>query len=145
MIGDYDFPKSDFTKAMLTGLFIGFIATIICLAYNIFYRESTGFSPADFINVSSLIFAVNLLFWVLGIIYYLFFKYFRKGDTLFFIVFVLLVAYCIWKSSVANRSDIHEINVQFRGLLLGIVIILGIGVLLIPVAFHNKRFEREVL
>jgi hypothetical protein len=145
MIGDYDFPKSDFTKAMLTGLFIGFFATVVCLAYNVFYRESTGFSPADFINVSSLIFAVNLLFWVLGIIYYLFFKYFRKGDTIFFIVFVLLVAYCIWKSAEANRSDIHEINVQFRGLLLGIVIILGIGTLLIPVAFHNKRFEREVL
>ena len=145
MIGDYDFPKSDFTRAMLTGLFVGFIATIICLAYNIFYRESTGFSPADFINVSSLIFAVNLLFWVIGIIYYLFFKYFRKGDTIFFVVFILLVALCIWKSAEANRSTIHEINVQFRGLLLGIVIILGIGALLIPVLFHNKRFEREVL
>ena len=64
---------------------------------------------------------------------------------IFFIVFVLLVALCIWKSAEANRSTIHEVNVQFRGLLLGIVIILGIGALLIPFLFHNERFEREVL
>ena len=144
-MADYDFRKSDFTRAMLTGLFVGIIATIFCLFYNIFYRQGTGFEPADLINVSSLIFAVNLLFWVLGIIYYLFIKAFKKGDAIFFIVFLLFIVFCIWKSLAANRNDIQADNIHFRGLLTGIIVIIGIGTLLIPFLYHSERFEREVL
>ena len=130
---------------MMTGLFVGIVATVICLAYNIFYRDKTGFLPADMINVSSLIFAVNLLFWVLGIVYYLFTIAFKKGDLAFFLVFLLLLAFSIWKATEAQRSADHEVNMQFRGLLLGIIIIIGIGTLLIPYLFHSKKFEEHVL
>ena len=69
---NYDFRKSVFCRAMMTGVFVGFVSTIIALVYNIFYRDETGYLPADIINVSSLIFAMNLIFWVIGIIYYFF-------------------------------------------------------------------------
>ncbi|WP_431210322.1 hypothetical protein ACQ86N_30410 [Puia sp. P3] len=60
---------SPFGHAMLAGLFIGIIDTLICLAYNIGYRDATGYTPSALINVSSLIFAVNLLLLFIGMLY----------------------------------------------------------------------------
>ncbi|HEV7621472.1 MAG TPA: hypothetical protein VGO09_07060 [Flavisolibacter sp.] len=142
---DYDFQKSSFYRAMMTGLFVGIIATLLSLFYNVFYRERTGFSPADIINVSTLIFAINLLFWLIGIIYYLFTLAFKKGDLVFLILFLLIIILSVWKTESIKRSFDNEVNVQFRGLLIGIVIIMGIGSLLIPYLFHNRKFEEYVL
>jgi p-aminobenzoyl-glutamate transporter AbgT len=143
---DYDYKQTPFSRAMLTGLFVGILSTVVCLAYNIVYRDSTGFPMASIINVSSLIFAVNLLFWIIGIIYYFFLHSFKKGDLVYIVVFVLLTLLCIWKTEGVHRSDDHELTVQFRGLLLGIVIIMGIcASFLVPYLYHNKGFEKHVV
>src|SRR2546423_5719340 len=110
---NYEFHQSPFSKAMLTGLFVGIIATVVCLIYNIIYRDSTGFYPADFINVSSLIFAINLLFWVLGIVYFIFLRTFKKADIIFIAVFALLTLFCLWRSIESHRSDNPQITTQF--------------------------------
>src|SRR5947209_1769069 len=123
---DYDVKQSPFSKSLLTGLFAGIVATVICLAYNIFYRETTGFLPADFINVSSIIFVVNLVFLVFGAIYFIFLSSFKKGEIIFIVLFVLLTLLGIWKAGEANRGANHLTTMQFRGLLMGIVIISGI-------------------
>jgi membrane-associated HD superfamily phosphohydrolase len=142
---DYNYQQSQFSRAMLTGLFVGIVATMLCLVYNIIYRESTGFQPADFINVSSLIFVVNLVFWVIGIIYFICLKLAKKGDLIFEVLFVLLTIFCIWKTEFVQRAANHELTAQFRGLLLGIIIIMAIGAFLIPYLFHSKKFEEHVV
>src|SRR5436190_23525231 len=120
----YDFPKSKFYRAMTTGFFVGFIATFVCLAYNIIYRDTTGFPLSAFINVSSIIFLVNILFPVIGIIYYGFISSFKKADVLFMILFILLTALFVWRTELVRRTNDHLLNTDFRNLLLGIVIIL---------------------
>jgi hypothetical protein len=146
IIMDYEFHQTPLSKAVLTGLFTGFTATIVCLIYNLIYRESTAFSLSDIINVSSLIFAVNLLFLVIGIIYYGFIKSFRKGGLIFMIVFVLLTVFFAWKAEGVHRSPDQLLNSEFRQLLLGVVIILGVSAaFLIPFLFSNKKFEEYVL
>lgn len=143
---DYDFKKSLFTRAMLTGLFVGIIATVFCLFYDVIFRESTRFSLGPLINVSTLIFAVNLLFFVIGIVYYGFLKAFKKGDVFFIIAFALLTIFCIWKAEGVHRSDDQLLNSEFKELLLGVIIILGVAAsFAIPYLFHNKKFEENVL
>ena len=53
----------------------------------------TGFPLNGFINVSSIIFAVNVLFPIIGIIYYGFISSSKKADILFVILFLLLTAF----------------------------------------------------
>lgn len=143
---DYNYKQTPFSRAMLTGLFVGILSTVVCLAYNIVYRDSTGFPMASIINVSSLIFVVNLLFWIIGIIYYVFLNSFKKGDLVYIVVFVLLTLFCIWKTEGVHRSADHELTVQFRGLMLGVVIIMGLcASFLIPYLYHNKGFEKYVV
>lgn len=142
---DYEFHQSPFSKAVLTSVFVGFFATIICLIYNIIFRESTGYLPADFINVSSLIFAINLIFLVIGLLYFVFLRSFKKGDVVFGILFGLLTIFCAWRAGHANMENNPVLTSEFRTLLVGVIIILGIGAELVPLLFHNEKFRDAVL
>ena len=142
----YESFQTPFSKAFLTGLFVGIVSTFICLTYNLIYRAETGFMPTAIINVASIIFGVNIVFMVIGLIYYALTTAFRKGELFFIVLFSLLTVFLLWRTEGVNRFADHEVTLQFRGLLLGVVLITGIGAsFLIPFLFHNKKFEREVL
>jgi hypothetical protein len=141
---NYDYHQSPLSKAILTSVFIGFFATIVCLIYNIIFRESTGYKPADFINVSSLIFAVNLIFLIAGLLYFFFLRSFKKGDLVFEILFGLLIIFCAWRAAHAHMIN-PTLTSEFRTLLIGTILITGIGIELVPLLFHNKKFEDAVL
>ena len=135
-----------FSKATLTGVFAGFVTTVLCLAYNIFFREGTGFPLSDFINVSSLIFAVNLIFLVLGMLFYFFLRISKKGDLIFSIVFLLLTAVFAFLAAGIHRSDVPLLNKEFRELFLPILIMIGISAAVgIPLLYRIKKFEEHVL
>lgn len=141
---DWEFHQSPLSKAILTSVFVGFFATIVCLIYNIIFRESTGYKPADYINVSSLIFAINLIFLLVGLLYFLFLGFSKRGDIVFEVLFGLLILFCVWKAGHAHMIN-STLTSEFRTLLLGVIIIMGIGIELVPLLFHNKKFEETVL
>src|SRR5215831_16571434 len=142
----YDFRKPTFYRALMTGFSVGFMATVICLLYNIIYRHSTGYPLNFFINVSTIIFLVNILFPVIGVIYYAFISSFKKADIVFTILFILITVLLIWRTEMTRRTNDHVLNAEFRNLLLGIVIILGISAsVFIPLLYHSKKFEDAVL
>jgi len=142
----YDFPKSKFYNAIMTGFFVGFFATIVCLVYNIVYRDETSLPLSGFISVSSIIFAVNLLFPVIGLIYYFLIKAFKKADIAFIILFILITAFCAWRTEYVHRTADPFVNMEFKNLLLGIVIILGLSAcIFIPLLYHSKKFREGFL
>jgi hypothetical protein len=134
-----------FTRAMLTGLFIGVIDTLICLAYNIGYRNFTGYAPSALINVSSLIFGVNLILLLIGMVYYVFIKLFGKKDIVFISAFLLLTLFLIWKVNTGHRFEDYDLNNGWKGLILGVVAILGVSASVLPFCFHSRFFDKHVL
>ncbi len=144
---NYDyFPQSTFSRALLTSVFAGIIATLVCLFYDVLFRESTHFNLNPLINVSTLIFAVNLIFLVIGVLYYAFKKMFHKGDLIFSIVFIVLTIFCAWRAEVAQRSGDKVLNSEFHTLLLGVILIMGISAaFIIPFLFNNRKFKEFVI
>jgi multisubunit Na+/H+ antiporter MnhB subunit len=70
----------------------------------------------------------------------------RKKTFLFSALFLLLTAFCIWKTQGIERSPIHQLAVQFRGLITGMEVIIGLSAaVLIPVLYNSKQFEKNVL
>jgi len=137
--------STQLTKATLTGVFAGFITTLLCLLYNLVFRSSTGFSPSHIINVSSIIFFINALFLIMGLIYNLFLRI-KRGEALYIIVFVLLTAVLAVMANHVHRSNVLLLNAEFRHLLVPLVIIMGLCASFgIPYLFHNKKFEENVL
>lgn len=136
---------SIFYNAMMTGLFVGIIDTLICLTYDIGYRDLTGYLPSAIINVSSIIFAVNLILLLAGIIYYVFLRVFKKGDGWYLAAMLLLTAFLTWRSVEIVRFNDSRLDGGFRGLLSGIVLILGISAACLPFLFRNKKFMDHVI
>jgi hypothetical protein len=134
-----------FTNAMMSGLFIGIIDTLICLAYNIGYRNFTGYAPSTLVNVSSLIFAVNLLLLMTGIVYFLFRRVFGSRDYVYIVMAVLFTAFLAWMTAMGHRFSDPTVNAESKGLLMGIVLILGTSAISLPYLYRSKFFEKYVL
>jgi hypothetical protein len=133
------FNQIPFAKTFLTALFAGIIATMVCLGYNIFFRETTYFGPSDFINVSSIIFIVNLLLLLAGVAYYALKSWFKRGDLIYTLFFLLIIAFCIWKTAEIHRFADLKLNGQFIKLLGGTILIIGIAMLCIPYIYNHKK------
>ena len=131
--------------AMMTGLFVGIIDTLICLFYNIGYRSYTGYTPSAIINVSSIIFVINLILLLLGMAYYGFLRASAMGTGLYLAVILLLTAFLTWKSAALIRFNDVRLDNGFRGLLIGIVLILGVSAAFVPFLYRNKKFLEHVI
>ena len=129
----------------MTGLFVGIIDTLICLVYNIAYRNITGYIPSSLINVSSLIFGVNLLLLLIGIVYYFFLWAFKRGDVVFEVVTVAATVWLVWTTAGLTRFDNARLDSEFRGLLGGIVLIVGVSTACIPFLYRSRRFLDAVI
>ena len=148
-IGDEnDFTSTfPFIKALMTALFVGIAATILCLGYNLFYRDGGhSFFSSDIINVSSIIFGVNLLFVVIGVVYFFFTRAARLGEMAFSGIFVVLtIIGIIWAMHVHRSPDV-VMNAHFHILLTGVIIIVGLCAALgVPMLYHNRKFGQYVL
>jgi drug/metabolite transporter (DMT)-like permease len=141
-----DLTQSSFSKGVITGLFVGLFATIVCCMFNIIYRDETSFALSNIINVSSLIFVVNIIFLVIGMLYIFFIQRFKSGKIIFIALFTLITIFLALKSEGVNRSVNPVLSQEFRGLLLGVVLILGASAaFLVPFLYGNKQFEKYVL
>ena len=135
-----------FSKSLLTGVFAGISATFICIIYNIVYRDETSYGLFSFFNVSSLIFAVNVLFMFIGVVHYWFTNFIKRGELVYAAFFLLVTIFLIVKIPGIHRvNDVTE-NTEFHHLAIAMTVILGIAAAIgIPVLFHSKKFEEEVL
>ena len=90
-----EFRKPLLTKAILTAVFVGFVATLVCIFFNVIFVESTGFPLHTLINVSTLIFGVNTIFFAIGFFYYGLMQV-KRGELMFIILALLLTAFISW-------------------------------------------------
>jgi hypothetical protein len=142
---NYDVKRNPFDKVMMTGVFMGIVITVICLAYDASFLAVTGFPYDIIINVSSLIFSINILFLVIGVIYYGFTRIPGYGQWLFIVFFILITLFLLLKIRGVQRTDNEQLNSEFRQLLSVITLIVAAGALIIPFLVNNKQFRRHVI
>ncbi len=140
---DYDYKQTGFSKILMTGLFTGIIATLLNLVYNYVYRSVTNLNPSEIINVSSLIFISVSVLLIAGFIYFLFVKYLKQGKIFYIILFLILTVLSIVVAFAFQRSSDPQISSQFRGLFIGVNLILGLSAtFVIPyLSNHDKLFN----
>ena len=141
-----DFEKTMFYRSFMTCVFAGLIGTVLCMVYDLTFVQVMRFPLSAIINVSTLIFAINIIFLIIGALYYWSVKFIRRGEIIFSILFLLITALLIWRLQAFERTDNAIINVQFRWLSSGIVVILGLlASVAVPLLYHNKKFDEYVL
>jgi hypothetical protein len=145
---DMDYTSSlPFLKAFMTGLAIGIADTLLCLLYNLFLRKdgTTGFFSSDIINVSSIIFGTNILFMLIGVIYFGFLKAHMTGEVVFSLLFIVLTVIGVVVAAHVQRSPDPDQNSRFHTLLTGVIIIMGLSAAGMPLLYHSRKFGEHIL
>lgn len=132
-------------RSTLTGLFCGIIATLLSLVFNVIFRAITSFPISGLINVTTIIVVCTLFLLLIGGAYNLL-SYLKGGKTIFIVLFFIITCLSVWQVMGLNMDADPEMNSQYRGLLAGIIIIMGFcSWFLIPFLFNNKWFEEYVV
>jgi uncharacterized membrane protein YadS len=80
----------------------------------------------------------------IGIIYFLFRRVFGSKDYIYVVLAILFTCFLAWKTEMGHRFADATVNAESKGLLLGIVLILGISAISLPFLFRSKFFEKYV-
>ncbi len=141
-----DFEKTIFYRSYMTCVFAGLIGTVLCMIYDLTFVQVMRFPLSSIINVSTLIFAINLIFLVIGACYYWSVKFLPFGEIIYVIVFLVLTIVFILMLQKFQRTDDSVINGKFRWLSSGIVVILGLlAAVAVPLLYRSKKFDEYVL
>jgi hypothetical protein len=141
-----DFEKSMFYRSFMTCVFAGLIGTVLCMIFDLVFVQVMRFPFSSIINVSTLIFTINIVFLVIGALYYWSVKFSIGGETVYIILFVLLTAFMLMKIQRYDRSTNVVINTQFRWLSSVITLILGgLAAIAVPLLYHSRKFDEYVL
>jgi len=141
-----DFEKSTFYRSFMTCVFAGLIGTVLCMIYDLAFVQIMHFPLSSIINVSTLIFGINIAFLVTGALYYWSVKYSKRGELVYSCLFVLLTVFMLLKIQGFERSSNTVINTQFRWLSSGIIITLGaLAAIAVPFLYHSRKFDEYVL
>ena len=114
-----DFEKPLLSRAICAGTFTGFVATIVNLAYDFFFRHITGFSPSEIVNVSSIIFGTMIVSVIAGFIYSALGKAASGVSVPYIILFAIITAVCLFLDFTANHSS------NMLLLLFGLILLTG--------------------
>ena len=141
-----DFQKTIFDRSLMTCVFVGIMGTLLCMFYDLFFVEYLKYPLSTIINVATLIFGVNLIFLVIGFLFYGFITFSWYGERIYMIVFILITVFFTWKIQGVHRTNNDLVNLQFKYLSSGIIIILGLlASVAVPFLFHNKKFNKYVI
>lgn len=141
----YDIQRNPFDKVMMTGVFIGITLTVVAIFCDAAFLETTDFPYDIIINVSSLIFSINILFLLVPVIYYGLTRLSKYGNLIYIGVFASIALFLLLKISGVHRTDNEHLNSEFRTILSIIVLILAGGAILIPFLINNKNFRKYVI
>jgi cellobiose-specific phosphotransferase system component IIC len=138
---DYEFRKFPFlTIALFSGLFSGFLLTLVNLVYDFVYRGITNYSYSQIINVSSIIFLSILLLVVAGFLYYFLVKFVKRGDLIYSAL--LIAGTVLLTVSLVSHNYAQPYAGGFKWLSAGEVICTGVfAAFCVPYfAKHNEAF-----
>ena len=130
-----------FSRTLLAGLFIGLIATVVSLMYNLIFRQITDFELPELINVSTIIFSVPFLLLIACFMYYALSRY-KLGTVMYIILSAIVMLLCIVIDFHLHRSPDPILTADFRKLLLGIIVISGLSSFFIP---YMATYENDII
>src|ERR1700754_3355990 len=114
----------DISRSLLGGVFSGMVATVICLVYSVFYERATNFVAVS-VNVSTIIFAVLILFVFSASVYHLLCVQLKLPTVVYILLYAAITFYCMLQTADIQSTDNPLSAKDLKGLLFGIELICG--------------------
>ena len=135
---NYDYKQTDLSRSVLGGLFSGLVATILNVLFILIYRSITQYYGFDALDITTTVFGSVLLSIALGVMFYFFVHYMKKGIPFYRVVVLIVTALIIYLGITLRYTVESEITIEFRVLVVGTQAIIGVlAAFLIPYLFRH--------
>ena len=148
VIFDFQSFHTPTTRAMYTGVFLGFVTAIVCLAFwsidvNILQLTMSSY----IVNVQTIAFGAILPLVFMGIMYAALTHYLKgAGSVLASVIFAIAAIWLILVVANGDYGDTPQHIHQFKALVIPILAIIGIvGAIVFPIAYRSRKFADAVL
>ncbi len=137
---NYDYPQTDLSRGVLSGLFAGIAGTIANIIFVAVYRNITEFYEFNGVDITVIAFGSILLSISCGILFYFLVHSLKSGITFYRIVVFIVTTLIVYFGITLRRSIIGDVPNEFRVLVIGTQVIIGaFAAFLIPYLFNHDK------
>ncbi|MEP6513841.1 MAG: hypothetical protein ABJA79_08225 [Parafilimonas sp.] len=137
---NYDYPQTDLSRGVLSGLFAGIAGTIANIIFVAVYRNITEFYEFNGVDITVIAFGSILLSISCGILFYFLVHSLKRGITFYRIMVFIVTILIVYFGITLRRSIIGDVPNEFRVLVIGTQVIIGaFAAFLIPYLFNHDK------
>ena len=137
---NYDYPQTDLSRGILSGLFAGLVAVVVNAAFVLIYRSITAFYEFNGLDITVIIFGSILQLITCGLLFSFFVHNLKKGVGFYRLIVVVITALIFFLGIIARNSIMGSAPDNFKFMVVGTQIIIGcFAAFFIPYLFaHDK-------
>ena len=137
---NYEYPQTDFSRGILSGLFAGLVACVANTVFVLLYRSLTEFYEFNGLDVTVIVFGSICQLIICGWMFYLFVHYMKKGIPFYRMVVVLITVLIFFVGIMVRRSVIGSAADDFKFMVVGTQVIIGcLAAFFIPYLFSHDK------
>ena len=137
---NYDYPQTDLSRGVLSGLFAGLVAIVANAAFVLIYRSITNYYENNGLDITVIIFGSIIQLMTCGLLFSFFVHYLKKGIGFYRVMVVLITALIFFLGIIARRSIMGSVSDDFKFMVVGTQIIIGcLAALFIPYLFRHDK------
>jgi hypothetical protein len=137
---NYEYPQTDFSRGILSGLFAGLVACVANTIFVLAYRGFTGFYEFNGMDVTVIVFGSIIQMIVSGWMFYLFVHYLRKGISFYRVAAILITIVILLLGIMVRRSVTGSASDEFKFMVTGTQVIIGcLAAFFIPYLFSHDK------
>jgi len=137
---NYDYPQTDLSRGVLSGLFAGLVAIVANIVFVIIYRSITQFYEFNGVDITVIVFGSIIQLMVCGILFSFFVHNMKRGIGFYRVIVVLITILIVILGIMVRRSMMGSAPDEFKFLVVGTQVIIGcLAAFFIPYLFaHDK-------
>lgn len=137
---NYDYPQTNLSRGVLSGLFAGLTATVVNIVFVIIYRSVTQFYEFNGLDITVIIFGSIIQLMVCGLLFSFFVYYLKKGIGFYRLMVVLITIAIIILGIIARQSIMGSAADDFKFMVVGTQVIIGcLAAFFIPYLFSHDK------
>ena len=137
---NYDYPQTDLSRGILSGLLTGIVAAVANTIFVIIYRSATAFYEFSGLDITVIVFGSILLSIACGLLFYFLVHYLKRGLPLYRLIVAVVTVIIVLLGIIVRRSVMGDVPDEFKFLVVGTqVIIGGLAAFFIPYLFSHDR------
>jgi len=137
---NYDYPQTDLSRGILSGLLTGIVAAVANTVFVVIYRSITAFFEFSGLDITVVVFGSILLSIACGLLFYFLVHYLRRGLTFYRLIVFIVTVLIVLMGIIVRRSVMGEVPEEFKFLVVGTQVIIGtLAAFLIPYLYSHDR------